>query len=69
MVSRSVELTDFQRWVMTTTGKGAGIDASPGAMTPKEFLECEDLVDRGMLERAKNHSSDRHGMFVRRREF
>lgn len=65
MTGKSEELTDFQRWVMTATGKGAGIDASPGAMTPKERLECEALVDRGMLERVKNHSADKHGMFVR----
>lgn len=65
MANRSEELTDFQRWVMIATGKGAGIDASPGAMTPKEHLECEALVDRGMLDWAKNHSADKYGMFVR----
>lgn len=65
MSTIGAEFTDFQTWVIAMTGKGAGIDASPGAMTAKQRLECEELVDRGILERAKNHSADKQGMYVR----
>ena len=59
------ELTAFQKWVLHLTAKGGGLCASSRSITAKERKECDALVSAGMLERAKNHSKDTVGMYVR----
>lgn len=60
-----MELTDFQKWAIRMTDKGAGLDASRSAMKAQERRECEALVAAGLLSKTKNHSKDTTGMYVK----
>ncbi len=60
----TVEHTAFQTWALRMCEKGAGIDASPSAITAKERRELDALVEQGLLRKGKNHSRDTTGMYV-----
>lgn len=55
----------WQQKVLGWAARGCGIDARPSQMTKKQRRECEELVAEGLLRWAKNHSADKHGMFLR----
>lgn len=56
--------SDFQQWALRMCAKGAGIDASPKAITAKERRELDALVEEGLLRKGRNHSRDTTGMYV-----
>jgi hypothetical protein len=58
-------LTKWQMWAIKMTDKGAGLDASPGAMTNTERKECDALVEAGLLRKALNNSGDKYGMYIK----
>jgi hypothetical protein len=61
----AMKLTEFQEWSLKMCDKGAGLDASPGAITAKERRELDELVAAGRLKKSKNHSQDKHGMYTK----
>lgn len=58
-------LTAFQRWALVMVDRGAGIDASPSAITARERRELDALVEAGRLRKTKNHPQDKAGMYVK----
>ena len=57
--------SDWQKWVLKMAEKGAGLDASPDAMTSAQREECDRLVSAGRLRKALNHSQDKYGMYIK----
>ena len=64
----SVKLADFtegQKWAIKMTNKGAGLDASPGAMQTAMRKDCDALVNAGLLKKSINNSGDKYGMYIK----
>lgn len=59
------------KWVMTEDQKkwidwmlhGMGISAARSSVKPSEKRELDELVERGMAYKGKNHSGDKVGMY------
>lgn len=57
-------LTDWQKQLLRLCKWGAGVSCAPQDITKQQRQEGDELVAAGMIRTSKNHSADKHGMYV-----
>lgn len=59
------QLTDFQKRMLSTMGRGCGIGAGRDSITAKERRELDALVEMGLARKCGNYRGDTTGMYVK----
>lgn len=57
-------VTEWQKQLVDWCKHGCGVDARPSQMRLWQRREADQLVSQGILTKAKNHTQDRHGMYI-----